>query len=210
MRALLGGTFNPPHLGHLQPALHAINVLNIDKLGLMPCKIAPHKAVDMDETHRVNMVKLACEFDERLYPELIELTLPSPSYTINTLKVLHNNIDERICFLIGADSLYNLNKWFEWNALLDYCHLVVMRRDGETFTPPKEIAQWVKENQAQEVSELQTSSTGRVFLINTPLHPISSTQLRALITGSNTIDTAAKWLPESVATYINTHHLYKS
>jgi nicotinate-nucleotide adenylyltransferase len=210
MRALLGGTFNPPHFGHLKPALHAISVLNIEKLGLMPCKIAPHKPVFIDEKHRVNMVKLACEFDERLYPELIELALPSPSYTINTLKALHKSTDERIYFLIGADSLYNLTKWFEWNALLDYCHLVVMRRDGETFTPPDDIARWVTENKAKNVNELHTSSVGRVLLVNTPLHPISSTQLRALITDSDSIDTAAKWLPEPVATYINTHHLYKS
>ncbi|ALM90798.1 MULTISPECIES: nicotinate (nicotinamide) nucleotide adenylyltransferase [Alteromonas] len=227
--AILGGTFNPPHLGHVSPALHLLSELNIDALGLMPCKLAPHKAVAVSEKHRVNMVKLCCEQDKRLYPELIELSLASPSYTVKTLRALKERDNKTICFFIGADSLYNLKSWFEWERLLDFCHLVVMRRDSDTFTPPDDLVEWLKANKTEDVLQLHAQPNGLVFLADTPLHPVSSTQLRSAVqtNASSTLqethlnETAlhdakfqatkliAKWLPKAVADYIHTHRLYQ-
>lgn len=217
--AILGGTFNPPHSGHIEPALHLLADLKIDKLGLMPCKIAPHKSVSVNEDHRVNMVKLCCEQDDRLYPELIELSLPSPSYTVKTLKALKARDNQTICFFIGADSLYNIKSWFEWEHLLDYCHLIVMRRDSDTFTPSDDVVEWLDANKTDDFAQLHTKPNGYVLLANTPLRPISSTQLRHAIqtnVTSNLNKVTSKetklveqWLPPAVLNYIHTHKLYQ-
>ena len=127
MKAILGGTFNPPHKGHIGAALKAADEIGVNHVHLMPCKLAPHKSVGVSESHRVKMIELCAQNNDRLIPELIELTLPSPSYTVKSLRALKEKSDDTICFFIGADSLYNLDKWYEWEHLLDYCHLVVMR-----------------------------------------------------------------------------------
>jgi len=207
--AILGGTFNPPHYGHIEPALQVLAKLNIDKLGLMPCKIAPHKSVSVNETHRVNMVKLCCEGDSRLYSELIELSLPAPSYTVKTLRALKHRDKKTICFFIGADSLYNLMSWFEWERILDYCHLVVMRRDSDTFTPPDTLVEWLEAHKTEDYSQLHAKPNGYVLLADTPLHDVSSTQLRDAIHNTASTQLITRWMPDAITNYIHTHQLYQ-
>ena len=210
IRAILGGTFNPPHLGHIQPALYLLDYIKVNTLGLMPCKIAPHKPVSVSEAHRVEMVKLACELDKRLYPELIELSLPSPSYTVRTLENLRQHHADTICFFIGADSLYNIQSWFEWERLLDYCHLVVMRREGDNFEPPSSLTSWLNANKTEDINQLHHQPNGCVLLVNTPLPPASSTQIRDAVSATTSALTPPiEWLPTPVADYINMHHLYQ-
>lgn len=211
LRALLGGTFNPPHYGHINPALSLLETLGVSKLGLMPCKIAPHKKVAVNETHRLNMVKLCCDNNPLLYLEPVELSLPSPSYTVRTLKHLQQTYQDSICFFIGADSLYNIESWFEWEHLLDYCHLVVMRRNGERFAPPSSIVAWLDANKTSDYAQLHAKPHGCVILADTPLHPVSSTQLRNAVasTSSASVDLLQQWVPPSVVDYIDTHQLYQ-
>ena len=215
LKVILGGTFNPPHYGHITPALNAAETLGADSVHLMPCKLAPHKSVSVSENHRVNMIRLCCDENPKLHAELIELTLPSPSYTVKTLRELKSQTDDTICFLIGADSLYNLNKWFEWEYLLTYCHLVVMRRDDDNFAPPPAVATWLKSVVTRDAAQLHHRKNGCVLLVDTPLKAISSTQLRTIITQKNTgaLDKAAQdfienWIPKSVVGYINDNQLY--
>ncbi len=215
LRVILGGTFNPPHYGHITPALYAADLLGVEHVDLMPCKLAPHKSVSVSETHRVNMIHRCCDTHSRLRAELIELSLPSPSYTVKTLRALNSKHDDTICFLIGADSLYNLDKWYEWESLLTYCHLIVMRRDSETFSPPPAIAKWLKRNAIQDIERLHQRKSGHVLLLNTPLKTISSTQLRNEIASENADtldhtapDTIESWVPLKVIEYINDNQLY--
>ena len=221
VKAILGGTFNPPHKGHTGAALKAADEVGIDHVYLMPCKLAPHKSVGVSETHRVRMIELCAQSSDRLIPELIELALPSPSYTLKTLRALKEKSDDTICFFIGADSLYNLDKWYEWEDLLDYCHLVVMRRDGEEFSPPPAIQAWLDCHVTNDKNVIHTKPTGHVVLTNTPLYSVSSTEIRDVLAGAATSDkanapsasraiSAEYWLEESVLAYINEHQLYKS
>jgi len=209
IQAILGGTFNPPHLGHIEPALHLLPALKTDKLGLMPCKIAPHKSVSVNEKHRVNMVHLCCELDKRLYPELIELSLPAPSYTVKTLQALKQRDNQTICFFIGADSLYNLASWFEWEHLLDYCHLIVMRRNSETFLLPESLVEWLNANKTEDYEQLHTRPNGCILLADTPLHTVSSTELRNAIHDNEPKELIDRWLPSAVKDYIYQHQLYQ-
>lgn len=215
LKAILGGTFNPPHYGHISPSLNVAKVLGVNGVHLMPCKLAPHKSVSVSEKHRVNMINLCCEENPSLHAELIELSLPSPSYTVKTLRELNSQTDDTICFLIGADSLYNLDKWYEWESLLKYCHLVVMRRDDDNFAPPQVVAKWLKSVVTQDAAQLHHRKNGYVLLVDTPLEAISSTQLRNTITQKNAgaLDRAVQnfienWIPKSVVEYINDNQLY--
>lgn len=215
LKAILGGTFNPPHYGHITPALNAAETLAIDSVYLMPCKLPPHKSVSVSEKHRVNMINLCCEENPKLHAEMIELSLPSPSYTVKTLRELNSQTDETICFLIGADSLYNLDKWYEWECLLAYCHLVVMRRDDENFAPPPAVADWLKPVVTRDAAQLHQRKNGYVLLVDTPLKAISSTQLRNTITQKNAValdkavqDFIENWIPNSVIDYIDANQLY--
>jgi nicotinate-nucleotide adenylyltransferase len=187
----------------------------------MPCKLAPHKSVGVSESHRVKMIELCAQNNDRLIPELIELTLPSPSYTVKTLRALKEKSDDTICFFIGADSLYNLDKWYEWEHLLDYCHLVVMRRDDEKFSPPPAIQAWLDCHVANDKSVIHAKPAGHVVLTNTPLFSVSSTEIRDVLASaatseksgtpnSSNADLSNLWLEESVLDYINEHQLYKS
>ena len=218
VKAILGGTFNPPHKGHIEAALSAADELGVHEVHLMPCKLAPHKAVDVSETHRVRMIELCAQTNNRLIPELIELTLPSPSYTVKTLRALKENSDDTICFFIGADSLYNLDKWYEWEHLLDYCHLVVMRRDDEEFSPPCAIQAWLDTHVSDDKNVIHTEPAGKVVLTNTPLYNVSSTEIREVLASATPADKghvlegspAELWLENAVLEYINEHQLYKS
>ncbi|MHC6645090.1 nicotinate (nicotinamide) nucleotide adenylyltransferase [Alteromonas sp. HB246098] len=221
VKAILGGTFNPPHKGHIGAALKAADEVGIERVYLMPCKLAPHKSVGVSETHRVRMIELCAQNNDRLIPELIELTLPSPSYTVKTLRALREKSNDTICFFIGADSLYNLDKWYEWEDLLDYCHLVVMRRDDEEFSPPPAIQAWLDRHVTSDKNVIHTKPTGHVVLTNTPLYSVSSTEIRDVLADAATsyeanapnalkATSAESWLEESVLAYINEHQLYKS
>ena len=218
VKAILGGTFNPPHKGHIEAALSAADELGVHEVHLMPCKLAPHKAVGVSETHRVRMIELCAQTNDRLIPELIELTLPSPSYTVKTLRALKENSDDTICFFIGADSLYNLDKWYEWEHLLDYCHLVVMRRDDEEFSPACAIQAWLDTHVSDVKNVIHTEPAGKVVLTNTPLYNVSSTEIREVLASATPADKghvlegspAELWLENAVLEYINEHQLYKS
>ncbi|WP_394220451.1 nicotinate (nicotinamide) nucleotide adenylyltransferase [Alteromonas gracilis] len=221
IRAILGGTFNPPHNGHIGAALHAADEIGVREVHLMPCKLAPHKSVGVSEVHRVKMIELCAQSNDRLIPELVELALPSPSYTVKTLRALKEKSDDTICFFIGADSLYNLDKWYEWDRLLDYCHLVVMRRDDEKFSPPPAIQAWLDSHMANDKSVIHKEPAGHVVLTNTPLYSVSSTEIRNVISSEQPAGCSGKqnssgtpiaktWLDESVLRYINEHQLYKS
>ena len=221
VKAILGGTFNPPHKGHIGAALKAADEIGINLVHLMPCKLAPHKSVGVSETHRVKMIELCAQNNDRLIPELIELTLPSPSYTVKTLRALKEKSDDTICFFIGADSLYNLDKWYEWENLLDYCHLVVMRRDDEQFSPPPAVQAWLDCHVTNDKNVIHVKAAGHVVLTNTPLYSVSSTEIRDVLANaknavkagtpnSSSVSSSNLWLEESVLNYINEHQLYKS
>lgn len=211
--ALLGGTFNPPHLGHINSALAALDQVGIAQLGLMPCKLPPHKLLtSVSEQHRVAMVKLACETSHRLYPQLIELSLPSPSYSVKTLRALRQQYPGTpLVFVMGEDSLHSLDSWYEWQALPALCHLLVMRRHDPAATMSPALSHWLEEHRCHDPAQLKQTRCGRVFIADTAYHGASSTAIREQAAMHNDMSPqTVQWLPAGIINYINQHNLYSN
>lgn len=131
---ILGGTFNPPHLGHLLIAEQVANVLDLDKVMFMPNAMPPHidPKVALEPRHRASMVQAAIAGNSRFALELLEVQRGGKSYTFNTmlqLKLEHPNYE--YYFIIGADEVNYLTKWYRIDDLLKLVHFVGVNRPGQ-------------------------------------------------------------------------------
>ena len=133
MIAIFGGTFDPVHLGHLNMAQQCVNAFNLDTLYFMPCALPAHKAAPGISTqHRINMLNAAIAPYPHFELDLRELNRTGPSYSLLSLQELRKEHPTTpILFLIGMDSFNNLDKWFEWKAITQLCHIVVYQRPAQ-------------------------------------------------------------------------------
>jgi nicotinate-nucleotide adenylyltransferase len=130
---ILGGTFNPPHLGHLICAQEAYVQLGLDRVMMIPARIPPHKPVDVEPgaEHRLELCRRAIEGDERFTVSDIEVSRSGPSYTVDTLEELHSNAPDHAMFLIlGGDVAAGLPSWREPERVLSYATVAVAMRRG--------------------------------------------------------------------------------
>ncbi len=132
--AILGGTFDPPHLGHLILADTVLKELNYDKVIFIPSKIPPHKNIsgEVSNEDRLNMLKLSIEDDERFLFNDYELKSEGISYSIKTLNHIYEsyNIDGKIALIIGADLIKNFHKWKEPKKLSNLANIVAVNREN--------------------------------------------------------------------------------
>ena len=133
--AILGGTFDPTHLGHLILADTVITNCNYDKVIFIPAKIPPHKNIsgEVSNEDRLNMLKLSIENDERFLLDEYELNNDSVSYTINTLNYLYKNydIEGKIGLIIGADLIKGFDKWREPERIAEISDITVVNREDD-------------------------------------------------------------------------------
>ena len=131
--AILGGTFDPPHLGHLILADTVLKELNYDKVLFIPSKIPPHKNIsgEVSNEDRLNMLKLSIEDDKRFSFDDYELKSEGISYSIKTLNYLYENynIDGKIALIIGADLIKNFHKWKEPEKISELANIVAVNRE---------------------------------------------------------------------------------
>jgi nicotinate-nucleotide adenylyltransferase len=128
---ILGGTFNPPHRGHVALAQHARAQLDLERVLLMPAHSAPHKReADPDPFHRLRMCRLAVEGVAGVAACAMEVERGGPSYTVDTLEALHGNEpDAELTFIVGADVARTLPAWREPERVLELARLAVAERE---------------------------------------------------------------------------------
>jgi len=128
---LLGGTFNPPHLGHLVCAQEALVELGLDRVLLVPVREPPHKAVEVEPglEHRVAMCEAAVAGEPRFGVSRVDADRPGRSYTADTLRALSGGGDE-LWFIVGGDMAISLPTWREPEAVLALARLAVAEREG--------------------------------------------------------------------------------
>lgn len=194
---LFGGTFDPPHLGHLILASEAYSQLKLDRLLWILTPEPPHKQDQAitSITHRLAMVKLAIEGNPNFELSRIELDRPGPHYTLDTIDLIADKFpDADITPIIGGDSLRDLPKWNRPRELLQACHWVgVMRRPGE------------QENLEALENELPGISS-KVHYVDAPLLEIASREIRNRIGEGKPYQ---YYLHPAVYKYILENHLYQ-
>ncbi len=208
--ALFGGTFDPIHYGHLRPVEQLASEIHLDKVVLIPNNVPPHRPQpEASSAQRLAMLQLAIEGNSLFSIDQRELRRDTPSYTIETLETLRKEYGNAtpLAFIIGQDSLLSLHKWHRWEALLNFCHLVVMRRPGyaqELETPA--LQRWLDAHKVDDAELLRQQPQGVIYLANTPLLDISATQIRQR---RHAGDDCANYLPSSVERYIESQGLYR-
>ncbi|WP_022941318.1 nicotinate-nucleotide adenylyltransferase [Psychromonas hadalis] len=204
----LGGSFDPIHHGHLLPAIEVAQKLNLKQLFLMPNHIAPHKAGShCSAAQRCEMVSLAIQRHAQLQIDQRELNRHSASYTIETLKEIRTEHPTTpICFMMGMDSLIHFDSWFEWQDIINYCHLIICARPGWKGEFSKKIQTLLNKRQTDCVNDLHAQLSGKIFFQPTTQVDISSTQIRFNIKHHKSVENL---LPSSVYHYIQQHQLYR-
>lgn len=205
---ILGGTFDPVHIGHLRPAIEAQEALGLAEVRLIPNHIPPHRANPFcSSEQRLAMVRLAAAENPGFVVDERELERNKPSYTIDTLIELRQALpDTPLCFLMGMDALLGLPSWHRWRELLDYAHLVVSTRPGWHPDYPAPIAELLARHQSREAADLHRHRHGCIWLADNQPIELSATGLRALLAAGRD---PRYLLPAPVADYIRQHGLYQ-
>ena len=194
---IYGGTFNPPHIGHIQAAKQAVSALHLTKLLVIPDRIAPHKAMPGNSAtpqQRLDMLRIALADCPSIAVSDIELNREGPSYTYETILQLRKTYPEaRLVLLMGTDMFLSFHTWKNPQIILDNAMLGVFYR-GEKG-----------EAAAIEAKKAEMEAAGaEVELVKNPVINISSTQMRRLLA----FRCAGELLPEGVLDYIRENRLY--
>lgn len=192
-QGLLGGSFDPVHLAHIQLAKQALRHLDLDGVTLIPAA-APWQrpALSANSDQRLDMLRLAIHDEAGLDVSTVELERDGPTYTIDTLLALPPG--KNYFWILGADQLENFCTWKQWDDIAMQVHLAVAARPGSNMAAPRAL------------QELLESRGRRLHII--PMAPIelSATAIRQRIGAGQTVE---GMLHPSVAQYIQRHGLYR-
>ena len=208
---LLGGTFDPIHVGHLDAADAARSALALDEVLLIPACDPPHRPSDPHASayHRFAMAALAIDGRDRYRLSDLELRRGGPSYTALTLRELHDRgwRPSQLFFIVGADAFAEIATWHDYPAILDACHFAVIARPGMAATTALGRTPGLA-SRVRPIAELagKDGSTA-VVLVEAKTSPVSSSDIRSRLAGGKPLDGL---VPSPVAHYIHLHHLYKA
>jgi nicotinate-nucleotide adenylyltransferase len=179
--ALLGGTFDPVHLGHLRAAWEAAEALDAE-VHLMPANVPPHRAQPVASVEqRVAILRAALHGQDRLRIDERELHRTGPSYTIDTLRQLRAEVgaERPLVLLVGTDAFAGFPTWHEWHALFHFAHIVVMTRPGHRAEWRGELATEYAARRTDFAASLRDSPYGRIYALSITALEISATAVRA-------------------------------
>jgi nicotinate-nucleotide adenylyltransferase len=182
---ILGGTFNPPHTGHIVIAKEAKEKLGLDKVFFIPTNIPPHKdKEDIDSSHRLQMVRIATQKNSSFEVLDLEIKRGGVSYTIDTVKELKQKYPEVDFYLIiGSDLANKFSSWKDYQELKNLVKIVVAQREDNPL-----------------------KNTGDFKVIDITQIDICSSKIREMIRQGKSVD---EYLDKDVKDYIEQHKLYK-
>ncbi|MBW1990019.1 MAG: nicotinate-nucleotide adenylyltransferase [Deltaproteobacteria bacterium] len=207
---ILGGTFDPVHLGHLRAAEEAAEALGLDEVAFVPARKPPHKPGEPTASpeDRLEMARLAVVGRPGFFASDMELFREGPSYSLDTLRVLgKERPGTDLYFLLGTDAFVEIHTWHRWEELFSHAHFVVLTR------PPRaaeDVAPYVEQTLAglfsAEGGEWRHKASGnRLIPLSVTALDISATAIRGLLARGKSI----RWLvPEPVRDYIILRKLY--
>ena len=191
---IYGGTFNPPHIGHIRAAAYAVKELHLDRLLVIPSRISPHKQLPKDSPtpqQRLEMLKIATAGLENMEVSDLELNREGPSYTWQTVHALRQqHPDAQLILIMGTDMFLSFHSW----------------RNPELITKDAALAVFYRgdKNEVDAIKSRVAEVSWEVELIENPIIDISSTQLRRMLV----FGCADSFLPNGVGDYIRSHGFY--
>jgi nicotinate-nucleotide adenylyltransferase len=200
---ILGGTFNPPHVGHLAVARHAREELGLEHVLLVPASTAPYKSAggggpdgrDPGPRHRLQMCRLAAIGERGLSVSALEIDRGGLSYTVDTLRSIHaSNPNAQLTLILGADTAATLSSWREPAQLLELAHLAVAARAGAARRRVLDVL-------------ARNGVDGGVSFLEMPAIEVSSSMVRRRVADGQAID---ELVGPPVAAYIAEQGLYAS
>lgn len=203
---ILGGTFDPVHLGHLHLAKSVLTNFEISKIKFIPCYQPVHRPAPLTTVNdRVAMLQLCLHNHPDFELDLREVVRKEPSYTIDTLISLKKELpDTPLYLLLGADAYQGLTTWKQWQQLLEYGHIVVMNRPDIQFQQHPHSSLVARET--TNLSDLAVYPCGKIFFFKTELCAISSTAIRQAVKEGRDI---SQYVTKDVAEYIAERCLYR-
>ena len=210
---IMGGTFDPIHLGHLDAAAAAQALLGLDEVWLVPARVPPHRmaAPRASVYHRLAMVALAAEGRPGLVASDLELEAPGPSYTSATLARLGGSglRPWQIFFITGADAFLEIATWRDYPHILDRAHFVVVSRPGHVAAAIAgrlpALAPRIIPPGTDIDADLGRRQSTAVILIDARTTDVSSTDIRRRAAGGESL---SGLVPATVEAYIRRHELY--
>ena len=197
---LLGGTFDPIHVGHLDAADAARYALGLDEVLLIPARDPPHREDEPRASafHRFAMVCLAIEGRGGYRASDIELRREGPSYTALTLRDLHAGgwQPSQLHFILGADAFAEIATWYEYPAIFDACRFAVVARSGISLDAAVARTPMLKGRIGESIQLVEAKTAA-----------VSSSDIRAKLAAGQPLDGL---VPPAVARHIEIHHLYKT
>jgi nicotinate-nucleotide adenylyltransferase len=193
---IMGGSFDPIHIGHLVAANEALNIYKLDEIIFVPAGNPPHKkGLRADSFHRLLMVNMAVLTNDKFSVSDFEIKNSEKSYTLNTLREFHKlYANTEFYFITGTDAVIDLPNWHEPEELLKICSFIAVSRPGMSMEDIK-----------SKISEIQKKLGGNIEMLQVPMLQISSTNIRERFE----MGISAKYLlPEAVEQYIIKNELY--
>ena len=203
---VLGGAFDPVHIGHLRGAIAVREHLGLERVDLLPAAQSPLKnAATVTAADRLAMLEAAVRGVPGLGIDARELAREGPSYTVDTLIELRREVGQvlPLIWIVGTDILPALPRWSRWQQLLELAHLVILERPGAD-SPPLAVTQWLDQHRIDQ-NALLTSAAGGVMTLDQPVLDIASSDIRALLAAGRD---PRFLLPDVVMEYITQHKLF--
>jgi nicotinate-nucleotide adenylyltransferase len=210
---LLGGTFDPIHLGHLRGAEEMLEIFNLNRIIFVPSSRPPHKleAEITSFNHREQMIRLAIEDNVNFSFSEVEKLRAGKSYSVETVEYILNKYmeDLELYFIVGQDAFQAVTTWKDWERLLLLCNFAVMTRPGYddmrlTEILPKEFA--AKFTYDKEIDGFKGPTGHTIYFRHTSFLDISSSRMREMVKSGKSI----KYLTtDKVRQYIAKNSLYK-
>lgn len=214
MIGIFGGSFDPPHFGHIKSALALLEFFPFEQVSFVPCQLSPHKnIVHAGAEHRVRMLKLICKGVSELKVDTRELNRPPPSYTIDTLIELRKELGEQVplVLILGADAYLNFCQWRQYEEILSNCHLMVLQRPGYELSVIEQMPEHKCEKEflgqylTEDIKNLQTRPAGQIYINELEKINISSSEIREMIAAG---EQPKYVIPGVIWNYINRNKLY--
>ncbi|AMB81721.1 nicotinic acid mononucleotide adenylyltransferase [Pseudomonas sp. Lz4W] len=206
---VLGGTFDPVHIGHLRGGLEVAEMMQLDELRLTPNARPPHRDTpQVSALDRLAMVECAVAGVATLVVDSRELQRDTPSYTIDTLELMRAELaaDDQLFLLLGWDAFCGLPTWHRWEDLLQHCHILVLQRPDADSEPPDALRNLLAARSVSDPLALKGPGGQIAFVWQTPL-AVSATQIRQLLASGKSV---RYLVPDAVLAYIDAHGLYRA